>query len=335
MCHFGEGGFERCQHCSDTEFLTIIEFGLNVGPPRPAHQIVAPMVPHHSNLGHPQPTKYNYHIDTYGNLMARNIFDHEQASNQHTQPSRHDAAVGEMMQRKQQRAHTDQAPFARVVQMVAPTAQQIHSNQLAAPMCDGRVHNESHQHLPSSSRHNNTTHLAGKCEKKLSDQAANQSHPRKEDLEVLTPRMNKLPIGCWKDERIMIPLVQEKMAIEAYFIRREQRINDIWRMYGNERKALAAYQAPALEETWAPVFEEEEILEREIAPWDEVWGRSVLEGEASMRDILDEDETWPQEAPEESAVWTREPGGMFSSTALKQLLRVSILEKSLREEEFG
>ena len=335
MCHFGEGGIERCQHCSETEFLTLIKVALNVAPPRPAYQIVAPMVPHHSNLGHPLSTKYNYHIDTYGNLMARNIFDHEQASNQHTQPSRHDAAISEMMPRKQQRVHTDQAPFMRNVQGAARTAQQIHSNQLAAPMCDGRAHNQSHQHLPPSSRQNTTTYLKGECEKKSSDQAADQTHPRKEDLEAWTPRMNKLPTACWKDERIFIPLVQAKLANEAYFRHQEQRLNDIWRMYGKERKALAAYQAPPLEETWTPVFEEEEIVECETDPWEEVWGRSVLEGEASMRDILDEDETWPQEAPEKPDVWTREPDGMFSSNALKKLLRVSLLENTLHEKRFG
>ena len=332
MCYVGEDRIERCQHCSETEYQTLLKFTLNVGRPRPAHQLVAPMVQHHSNIGHPQPSRYNYHIDPYGNSTARNIFDREQAPNQHTQPSRHDAAIIEAMQRKQQRANTYQAPFSKHIQRLAPTAQQIQSNhQLASPMCDGRAHNESPQCLPSSSRHSTTTDLTGEYENQTSNQAASQNHPRKEDLDVLTPRMNKLPPPCWGDERIMLPLVQEQLANEAHFRRQEQRLNDIWGMYGKERKALAAFQAPALEETWTPVFEEEEILECEIAPWDEVWKRSVLEGEASMRDILDEDETWPEEAAEEPDIWTREPHGMFSSNTLKQLLRVSALEQSLRE----
>ena len=127
------------------------------------------------------------------------------------------------------------------------------------------------------------------------------------------------------------PLVQQQMANDAYFIRQEQRLDDIWGMYGEERKALAAFQAPHLEETWTPEFEEEEVLETEIAQWDEVWKRSVLEGEASMRDILDEDETWPAETGEEGDNWTRKRDGMLSSTALKQLLLVHFREKSLRE----
>ena len=154
-------------------------------------------------------------------------------------------------------------------------------------------------------------------------------------MAVVTPRMNIQPSPCWKDERIIFPmiqpLVQEQLANDAYFRHQEQRLNDIWGMYGNEWKALAAFQAPNLEETWTPKFEEEEVLESEIAPWDKVWERSVLEGEASMRDILDEDETWPAEAGEEGDNWTREPDGMLSSTALKELLRVSFLEKKLRE----
>ena len=333
MCYVGEGRIEKCQHCSETEFQTLLKFTVNVGPSRPVYQLVAPMAQHHSNIGHPQPSRHNYHIDPYGNSTARNTFDREQAPNQHTQPSRHDAAVSEIMQCKQQRTNTDQASFPRKIQRVAPTAQQIQSNhELASALCDGRAHDESHQHLPSSSRHNTTTDLTSKYESQMSNQAASQKHAREEDMDVVTPRMNKLPPECWKDERIMFPLVQVQLANEAYFRRQEQRLNDIWRMYGKERKALAAFQAPELEETWTPVFEEEEeILECETAPWDEVWERSVLEGEASMRDILDEDETWPEEAPEEPNKWTREPDGMFSSNALKQLLRVLALEKQRRE----
>ena len=332
MCYIGEDRIERCQHCSETEFQTLLKFTLNVGPPRPAYQLVAPMAQHHSNIFYQQPSRYNYHIDPYGNSMVGNIFDREQAPNQHTQPSRHDAAISEMMQRKQQRANTDQALSSRHIQRGAPTTQQIQSNhQLASSMCDGRAHNESHQHLPSSSRHSTTSDLTSEYENQTWNQAASQKHPRKEDKDVLTPRMNKLPPPCWGDERIMFPLVQQQLANEAYFRRQEQRLNDIWGMYGKERKALAAFQAPELEETWRPVFEEEEIFECEIAPWDEVWERSVLEGEASMRDILDEDETRPEEAPEEPDIWTREPHGMFSSIALKKLLRVSALQQSLRE----
>ena len=336
MCYIGDGKIERCQHCSETEFQTLFKITLNVGPPRPAHQLVAPMVQHHSNVGHPQPSRYNCHIDPYGNSTARILFDREQASNQHTQPSRRDAAIGKMMQRKLQRGDADQAPFTRNVQWPSPTAQQVQSNHhFASPVCDGREHNESHQHLPSSSRHNTTTDHTGEYENQRSNQAAFPNYVRREDMEVVTPRMNKLPPKCWEDERIifplMLPLVQEQLANEAWFRRQEQRLNDVWGMYGKERKALAAFQAPMLEETWTPVFEEEEILECEIAPWDEVWKRSVLEGEVAMRDILDEDETWPEEAGEEPGNWTREADGMFSSTALKQLLRVSILEDSLRE----
>ena len=291
------------------------------------------MAQHHSNIGYPQPSRYYYHIHPYGNSTARIICDREQASNQHAQLSRHDAAIGEMMQRKQQRANTDLAPFSRHIQRAAPTAQQKQSNhQLASAMCDGRAHNESRQHLPYSSRHSTTSDLTDDYENQTSNQADSQDHSREEDMGVLTPRMNKLPPPCWGDERIMFPLVQEQLATEAYFRRQEQRLNDIWGMYEKERKELAAFEAQKLEETWTPVFEEEEILECEMAPWDKVWERSVLEGEASMRDILDEDETWPEEAAEEADVWTREPDGMLSSNTLKQLLRVSILEKSLREE---
>ena len=290
------------------------------------------MVQHHSNIGNPQSSRYDCHIDPYGNSAARDIFDREKALNQHTQPSRRDAAISEMMQRKQQRANTDQAPFARHIQKGAPTAQQIQSNhQLASPTCDRRAHNESHQHLPPSSRHNTSTEPTGGYENQASNQAASQNHPRYEDMEVVTPKMNKLPLPCWEDEGIMFPLVQEKLANEAYFRRQEQRLDDIWGMYGKERQALTAFQAPELEETWTPVFEEEEVLECEIAPWDEIWGRSVLEGEAFMRDILDEEETCLEEAAQEADVWTREPDGMFSSNSLKLLLRVSVLEKSLRE----
>lgn len=336
MCCVGDGRVERCQHCSETDFHTLLNIILNVGPPRPAHQLVAPIVQHHPNVGHPQPSRYNYHIDPYGNPTATNIFDLELAMNQHTQRSEHNATISERMQRKRQRANTDQAPFTGHIQREAPTAQRIQSShQLASPICDGRAHNESHQHLPSSSRHNTTTDLTGKYENQMSNQAASQKYARREDLAVVTPRMNLRPLACWKDERIIFPLlqplVQEQLANEEYFRDQEERLNNIWGMYGKERKALAAIQAPSLEESWAPVFEEEEILECEAAPCDEVWKRSVLEGEACMRDILDEDETWPEEAGEEGDNWTREPDGMFSSTALKQLLRVSILEQSLRE----
>ena len=197
---------------------------------------------------------------------------------------------------------------------------------------NGRGQKESYQNLSTSSRNQAVTDRSSGQERQTSNQKAAQSHARREDIELLTAGMNKLPPPCWGDERVIHPLVQEQVANENYDEFREKRLDYIWGMYGKERAALAASRTPEPEEVWIPETEEVEILERDKPLWEEIWERSVLGGEACMRDILDEKETWPAKEAEEVDIWTREPGGMLSSAVLKQLSRVLTLQESLRDE---
>ena len=333
MCYFGEGRVKRCQHCSETQYQKLL---LNLGLARSAHRTVATMAQHQSNMDHPQASRYSYHVDQYGYSTARKIFDFEQAPTQFTQPfSGYDAASVEMMPRKQQRANMDQASSSRHIQRTASSTQNIqNSHHVTSARPDVRAHNEGYQHLPSSSRHHTaTTDLTSE---RSHSQTPSQSQPPYEDMEVVTPGMNKLPPPSWEDRKVISPLVRAQLDEEELHWRLERRLNDIWAMYGKEREALTAFQAPEVEETWTPEFEEQEddddILESEIPLWDVIWERSMFDGEASMRDILDEDKTRPQETAEELDIWTRETGGMLSPTVLRQLLRVLVLQKSLREE---
>ena len=148
--------------------------------------------------------------------------------------------------------------------------------------------------------------------------------------------MNKLPSPCWEDEQVILPLVQEQLRNEEYSESQEQGLAEIWGPYERERQALAASQIPEMEETWTPDFEEDEILEREIPIEEVIWAHSIVNGEVWMRSILDEDDTWPHGlSAEEAEIWTREHGGMLSSTTLKQILRAQKLQASLEEEPLG
>lgn len=151
-------------------------------------------------------------------------------------------------------------------------------------------------------------------------------------MEVLTPGMNKLPHPSWEDEQVILPLVKQQLRQDRYFEHQEQKLDDIWAMYGKEREVLAACHTPEPEEIWTPEFEEE-ILEREVPLEDEIWARSTLEGEAWMRNILEEIEAWPQAPPEEADIWTREDGGMLSAAGLRRIWRIFTLQASLEEEE--
>ena len=196
----------------------------------------------------------------------------------------------------------------------------------------GRGRKERHLDTPSSSRHHAITDLTGEDEDQGTTQKTSQTHSRIEDMEVLTAGMNKLPPPCWGDERVMHPLVQQQLRDEEFFEHQKQEIDDIWAMYGKEREALAASHTPEPDETWTPVFQEEEILEREIPLQEEIWARSVLEGGAWMRNILDEGESGPQEPREEVNIWTREDGGILSAAVLKRLSRIFTLQASLEGE---
>lgn len=249
--------------------------------------------------------------------------------------SRHNSHVDEQRQLSDQASSSgkDTRNYA-----AAQGGQQIRSqNQLASKRRDigndratGRGLKEGYRNLPSTSRHHTATDLTDEDEHQDSSEKASQNLPRKEDIEVLTAGMNKLPPPCWGDERIFLPLVQEQLAEEEYFRCQEQGMADVWGMYGKEREALAANITPEPDETWTPEFEEEEILERETPLWEEIWVRSVIGGEAWMRDILDEDETWPLKEPKEADIWMGDQGGMLSSTVLKRLIPIFNLQESLK-----
>ena len=255
--------------------------------------------------------------------------------------SRHDSRIDKQRQRPDQTSSLRKDPR---IHEAAPLSQQLQSrNRLASSRRDSRSdggnergQKEIYQDLSSSSRCHTTTELTDEEEHQAPSPSSSQDHPRKEDMEVLTAGMNKLPPPCWGDERVILPLLQEQLTQEEYFRRQDQQLDDIWGLYGKEREFLAAFNSPELEETWTPVpekeGEEEKILERETPLWEEIWERSMLEGEAWMRDILDEDENWPPKAPEEAEIWTREPGGMLSAAGLKQILRVLTLQESQRDE---
>ena len=307
MCYVWEGQIERCQHCSETDYQNLRKVVQNVGPARPTHQLIARMAQHHLNRGHPQPSRQHYDIDPYGNSTARNLSDREQALPQNTRPSssRHDAPFG----------------------------QQTQSNhQLASLRRDGRGQKESFQDLPSSSRHHTVTDLADNREQQASSAKASSNDTCKENMEVLTAQMDKLPPPCWVDEQIILPLVQEQLMQEEFYRRQEQQLDDIWGMYKKEREALAAPHHSPEPETWRPEFDEEKIVEREVPLWEEIWQRSTQQGKACMRYALGEDESWPREAPEEADIWTREPGGMLTAASLRRLAPVFTLQESLRED---
>ena len=300
MCHLWEGNIERCQHCSETDYQNLCKMVRNVGRARPAHQLVARMAQHHLSRDHPQPSRPHSDIDQYGNSTARSLSNREQAltHNTRTSSSRHDAPLGQQTQR---------------------------NHQL------GRGQRESHHQQPSSSRQHTVTDLADKSEHQASSEKTSENDTCKENMEVLTARMNKLPPPCWGDEQLMLPLVREQLMQEEFYRRQAEQLDDIWGMYAKEREVLAApYHSPE-PETWTPEFEEEEILERETPLWDEIWERCVQQGEACMRDVLDEDENWPRRAPEEADIWTRELDGMLTAASLRRLVPVFTLQELLRE----
>ncbi len=258
---------------------------------------------------------------------------------QRTDPDqpRHDSRIEEQ---RQPQDHVSSLKVDTRIHTAAQHGQTIQGhNQLASTRrnarndwANGRGQKESYQNLSTSSRNQAVTDRSSGQERQTSNQKAAQSHARREDIELLTAGMNKLPPPCWGDERVIHPLVQEQLVNENYYRVQEQRLDDIWGKYEKERATLAASRTPEPEEVWIPEFEEEEILERDKPLWEEIWERSVLGGEVCMRNILDEKETWPRKEAEEADIWTREPGGMLSSAVLKQLSRVLTLQESLRDE---
>lgn len=254
----------------------------------------------------------------------------------------HNARVDRAAQREKQGKNAVQVCSSRHYPRTAGTSQSGQQNSSQTPTtssrqdarADGATPSgpQAKDHDPSSSSRNDAiTDLTGDEEHQRTTQFSSQNHPRIEDMEVLTAGMNKLPPPCWGDERVFCPLAQQQLSHDEYFEHQKQELDEIWAMYGKERKALAASQTPEPEDHWTPVFQEEEILERKIPLEEEIWAISMLEGEAWMRNILDEDETWPQESPEEADIWTRDDGGMLSAAVWRRLLRVFTLQASLEE----
>ena len=175
------------------------------------------------------------------------------------------------------------------------------------------------------------TDLTSEDDHQWTSQNTSQTDIRTEDMEVLTPGMNKLPTPCWEDERIFWALVQQQLIDDEYFGRQEKILNYIWDLFGTERESLATSHTPEPEEHWTPITQEEEVLERAIPLEEDIWTSSVLAGEVWMLNVLDEDGFWPRESPEEPDIWTREDGGMLSSAALRRFLREPTLQ-TWREE---
>ncbi len=195
----------------------------------------------------------------------------------------------------------------------------------------GHGQKEKYRDPPSSSKHRTSTDLTDEEEDRRTGPESSQNHSNVEDMDVLTMGMNKLPPPCWGDERIMLPLGQQRLGYEEYSRYQEQELNDTWGMFGKEREVLAASHTPEPEEPWAPKVEEE-ILKYEIPLKRKIWAPLVLEGEAHIWNIPDEDETWLQEESEEVDIWTRDKGGMLTSTMLRRVLRVFDLQASLEED---
>lgn len=315
MCYIWEGKIERCEQCSETDFQTLRRVIWNTDPARQPHQLIA------RTAQHP-------------------------LSNSYLQSSIHNARVNGAAQHGQQEKYAVQACSSKQGAQSARTAergQQVKDHDTSSSSKHnarsdwawargrGAGRKESHQDRPSSSRHQPITDPTGEAEQEAS-QKPSQNHPRIEDMEVLTAGMNKLPPPCWGDERVILPLVQEQLRQENFLKRQEQEMDEIWGPYEKEKQALAAFHAPKLAGSWTPVFEDEEIVGRDIPLVEEMWARSVLAGEDSMRRILDEDKTWPHEPSDDPNIWTREEGGMLSSANLKRLLRVLTLEESMKEE---
>lgn len=370
MCYVWEGKIEKCQQCSEYDFQRVLRAVWNIEPARSTHQFIARTAQQPLNTGHPQSSRHDARIDLHRDLTVENTRSHERDLTHQVQPSssRHDVPINETAQHKRQNIYADQRSSSRhnarvdgaaqpgqqeknavqacTLRQAARTASIAQSGQHAKdqdPSCSsmhnahsdwawGRQRTEGRRDPPSSSRQHATTVLTSQDEHQGKSQRTCQNHPRVEDMEGLTAGMNKLPSPCWEDEQVILPLVQEQLWHDEYFESQEQRLDDIWGLYGQERQALAASHTPEPEESWTPEFQEEEILERTVPLEEEIWARSVLDGEAWMRSILDEDGSWPRGPSDEADIWTREKGGMLSAAVLRRVLRALTLQASLEEE---
>ncbi len=267
----------------------------------------------------------------------RQKLDREQRSN-----SRHGVRIEDQCQRGRQGPTPDQISSLRQDTRIPGEDQPVQQAQsqdqrtsltrdAGSDQTAGHGQKEKHRDPPSSSKHPTSTDLADEEEARRTGPESSQNESSVEDIDVLTMGMNKLPPPCWGDERVMLPLGQQRLGYEEYSRYQEQELNDIWGMFGKEREALAASHTPEPEEPWAPKVEEE-ILKCEIPLKEEIWARPILEGETHMWNIPNEDETWLQEESEEVDIWTREEGGMLTSTMLRRVLRVFTLQASLKED---
>lgn len=193
----------------------------------------------------------------------------------------------------------------------------------------GRGRKQSHQVIPSSSRHHAITDPTDEESHQETSQKASQDPIRIEDMELVTTGMNKIPPPCWEEERIVLPLALQDLSYDEFYRRQERELDDIWGLFGKEREALATSHTPEPEAKWEPVVEEEDVLERKVSLEEDVWIRSMLARKTWMCTILDEDEDWLREAARKADIWTREESGMLSGSNLKKLSRIFTLRASL------
>ena len=297
MCYQWEDNIEACENCSYFDFQQVIRAFSNTEPAKRDHQTVHQPAQRPSHAGHPHSSKPDARENMNKNMRVHN----------RGVPSRQPAE-----------------------QQDPPSSSSLNSRTDWARRCRPK---RSHQDSPSAPGRHARTDPTGNHGHQGSSRNFSQKHPRAEETEELTAGMNKLPCPSWEDEQIILPLIQEQLRNEEFSKLQEQRLAEIWAPYERERQALAASKIPEMEEMWTPEFEEEEILEREIPPEEEIWARSVLNGKVSMRSILSEDDTWPQVlSAGEADIWTRDNGGMLSSSKLKKILRIQTLQASSKEE---
>lgn len=151
MCHLWEGKIKKCQYCSETDYLKLLNSHFFIEPTIPTHPQVTPMTQHQPSRGHPQPSRHGFHVDQYGNATVRNSCDRDQAATHYSRPSAssYNAPTNQTTQHRHERADTDQPSSLRhdalgsgTVQYQRPRMDPEHSSTLKL---DSRI-NEQRQH---------------------------------------------------------------------------------------------------------------------------------------------------------------------------------------------
>ena len=115
MCYVWEGNIEKCQHCSETDFQTVLRMFWNIEPARRTHQLVARTTQHSFNQDAPSSSRQDARVDLHRDLAAGTLREHAHKLSYQVGPSssRYDAGIEVPSQYKRQKLSGNQTSFPR------------------------------------------------------------------------------------------------------------------------------------------------------------------------------------------------------------------------------